>query len=213
MQRYVDRLKEGRKRIFADAEEMDIPDILQRAREWFLNKKVVTKLEFVKLSAEMRWKSFTVARVTDNNILEDFKSRLNEALKSGIATEDFLTDIDLVFDSMGVTKLNPYHLETVFLTNTMSGYGEGRKQIVDNLLITEFPYRQIIVVDDERVRGAHRPLGGYTAAKDDSVWNWLKTPFSYRCRCLIVPVHKSEGLTPSGYIPDVRGKAGFEFLR
>ena len=154
-----------------------------------------------------------MAKVSDEAILEDFKKKLNDALESGMTIDEFRMDMDKVFDSMGVTKLNPFHLDTVFLTNAMTGYGEGRKQVVDSLSVDEFPYRQVTTADDDRVRDPHEELDGFTAPKDDPIWGWLKTPFSYKCRCRIDPVHVSEGLRPSGYVPDVRGKKGFEFLK
>jgi SPP1 gp7 family putative phage head morphogenesis protein len=190
----------------------ELPDILDRALEWFVSKGVITKEEFVKLSAELRWQSFTVARTGETEILDQIKAKLTEALKSGIGIDEFKADIDKVFDAVGVSRLNPWHLDTVYQTNTFSGYGEGRKQIVDELSIDEFPLRQIVTVGDDRVRDEHAELDGFTAPKDDPVWEWLKTPFSYRCRCKIMPVHVSEGLSPSGYVPDVRGKRGFEFV-
>ena len=201
--------------VFADFELLDS---LARALEWFRSKGVIDKLEFIKLAAEERWKSFTVARVGDETILDVIKSRLTEALDSGIGIDEFRSDIDKVFDAAGLSQLNPWHLDTVYLTNTFSGYGEGRKRVIDDLSLDEFPLRQVVTVGDGReseggrVRDAHADLDGFTAAKDDPVWDWLKTPFSYRCRCMIVPVHRDEGLSPSGYVPDVRGKRGFEFL-
>jgi len=212
LRRIAGRGTQQRARTSKFAEEIDLPDILERAMEWFVGKKVISKLEFIKLAAEERWKSFTVAKVGDNEILGKIKAKLAEALESGIEIDDFRHDIDKVFDSVGVSKLNPFHLDTVYLTNAMSGYGEGRKQVVDNLSVNEFPMRQVVTVGDDRVRDPHRELDGFTAPKDDPVWDWLKTPFSYRCRCMIVPVHVSEGLSASGSLPDVRGRKGFEFL-
>jgi len=199
-------------------DEFGLPDILERALEWFVSKGVIVKEEFIKLAAEMRWQSFTVARTGDTAILDAIKERLTGALESGIGIDEFRSDIDKVFDAAGLTQLNPWHLDTVYQTNVFSGYGEGRKQVVDELSIDEFPLRQVVTVGDGReseggrVRDEHADLDGFTAAKDDPIWEWLKTPFSYRCRCMIVPVHVSEGLEPSGYTPDVRGKKGFEFL-
>jgi SPP1 gp7 family putative phage head morphogenesis protein len=194
-------------------DEYKLSDILTRALEWFRNKKIIQKDEFIALAAEQRWKSFTVARVADEELLGKIKDKVAEAMDSGLALDEFKNDIDKAFDAVGVSNLNPYHLDTVYLTNTFSGYGEGRKQVIDDLSIDEFPLRQVVTVGDDRVRDEHKLLDGFTAPKDDPVWNWLTTPFSYRCRCEIMPVHISEGLSPSGFMPDVRGRKGFEFLK
>ena len=216
--KFVEKIHEFSLREIEFFAEYDLPDILDRALNWFRSKGVIDKLRFIKLAAEERWKSFTVARVGDETILEKIKEKTTEALESGIGIDEFRGDIDKVFDAVGVSRLNPFHLDTVFLTNTFSGYGEGRKQVIDELSEDEFPLRQVSTVGDGReseggrVRDAHADLHEFTAPKDDPIWNWLRTPFSYRCRCMIVPVHVSEGLSPSGYIPDVRGKRGFDFL-
>jgi SPP1 gp7 family putative phage head morphogenesis protein len=187
--------------------------MLTLALEYFLNKGVITKSEFVKLTAEMRWKSFTVAYVEREGILRSIQEALGKALEGKTGVVDFVDNIDQLFDNLGVSKLNPYHLDTVFITNLATGYSTGRERIMDQLEIDEFPLRQVTAVGDARTREKHMALDGFTAAADDLVWSWLKTPFSYRCRCKITPVHKDEGLTASDYIPDVRGKKGFEFLR
>lgn len=165
------------------------------------------------MTAKMRLKSFSFARETDDSILEMVREKIQNYIESGQRIEDFVKEIDSEFDKMGLTKLNPYHLDNIFLTNTQNGYSFGREKIIDELDEDEFPYRQVLAVGDSRTRDSHNQLDGFVAAKKDPVWDWLKTPFSYRCRCKISPVHRDEGLTPSGYIPDVRGKKGFEFLR
>ena len=220
MMRYVERKKKNPlnppskkgdlKRVFAEL--IVFPDVLKLAQEFFLTRDVITKSEFKKISKQMQRKSFTVAKVSDKVVLDAINDKLTDALESGTTVQDFVDDIDKVFDTIGLTPLNPDHLRTVFLTNTLTGYGEGRKQVIDSLDDDEFPFRQVVTVGDDRVRDPHEEIDGYTAKKDDSVWTWLITPFSWRCRCGIWPVHKSEGLTASGYVPDVRGKKGFEFL-
>ena len=209
-----DLIKEVRlksQKIFA-SDELVLPDILSVALEYFRKKKVITKLEFMNLSAKMRWKAFTVAKVEQKTLLKKIKEKLAGYLELGGTIEEFSNDIDQVFDALGVTRLNPFHLDTVFLTNIMTAYGEGRQVVMDSLSEDEFPFRQILTVGDNRVRTAHKKLDEYTAKASDPVWTWLKTPFTYKCRCRISPVHVSEGLTESGYVPDVRGTKGFEFL-
>jgi hypothetical protein len=203
-----------RRKQFSDDESIpiELPTVLKEALKWFQSKGVINKLEFIKLSAEQRWKSFTVAKVTEDSILEGFKGKIIDYLDMGKTLNEFTSDIYFNLDKLGLTKLNNYHLNTVFVTNALSGYSEGRKQVVDKLSTEEFPFRQVVGVGDDRERESHLEIDGFTAPKDDPVWEWLKTPFSWNCRCEIVPVHRSEGATASVYVPDIRGKKGFEFL-
>jgi SPP1 gp7 family putative phage head morphogenesis protein len=193
--------------------EIKLPDILTQAINYFRSLKVINWFEYQLMTAQMRRKSFSYARQTDETVLEMVREKIQNYIESGKKIEDFTKEIDGAFDSLGLTKLNPYHLDNVFLTNAQNGYSQGREKVIDDLDIEEFPYRQIMTVGDNRERPSHTRLDGYVAVKNDPVWDWLKTPFSYRCRCKISPVHRDEGLTPSGYIPDVRGKMGFEFLK
>lgn len=195
---------------FAENDLIEFPDVFKLALKFFQKKGVIIKKEFRKLSAKMRWESFTVAFTTDKKILEILKKQVIKSTFDVGNIDDFITG---VFDRSGIWSFHPWHLETVFTTNALTGYSEGRKQVVDDLSADEFPYRQVVTVGDgDRVRDSHRPLNEYVAAKDDPIWAWLKTPFSYNCRCSIWPVHVSEGLEPSGYIPAIRGTVGFEFL-
>lgn len=203
-------LKETKPGNFADADFL--PDVLRLALDFWVKKKVISRSEFLALALELRWDAFNVARVEKTTILGLLKEKIEKYVTDGGVIEDFVKDADMAFDALGVTKLNPFHLETVFLTNTMTAYSAGRKKLMDTLPDDEFPLRQVMAVGDDRTRDGHLAIDGYTAASSDPVWDWLKTPFSYCCRCRIRPVHVSEGLAPSGYTPDVRGKKGFEFI-
>lgn len=194
------------------SELIDFPDVFERAKEFFVARKVISKDMFEKLTAEMKRRAFTVGRDADKTVIGLINEKLNASLADGISIEDFITDIDMAFDTLGLTALQPYHLNTVFMSNILTAAGEGRKQVVDELDAEEFPFRQVVAVDDSRTRDSHRLINGFTARKDDPVWDWLKTPFSYNCRCGIWPVHKSEGATESAPLPELRGEKGFEFL-
>ena len=210
----MNEVKKKRRMYFAEPPLFDLAldDILGLALDYFEGLKVITKAEFAKLSAKKRWKSFTIARRESKFLIDDIRVRLVDHLKEGKAIDEFVSNIDSYLDTLGFTKLSPYHLETVFRTNSANGYGAGRLTIMNRLGDDEFPYRQVLAVGDNRTRDAHMELDGYVAEANDPVWSWLRTPFSYNCRCKISPVHIDEGLTPSGYTPDVMGKAGFDFL-
>ena len=205
MQRFV-------KRRSCFDELTSFPDVFTLAGEFFIKRNVITEEAFKKLTAEMKRRSFTVGRDTDKTVIDIIKKKLDSSLADGLSLEDFVNDIDLTFDKAGLTKLAPHHLNTVFVSNILTAVGEGRKQVVDDLDIEEFPFRQVVAVGDSRTRDAHNEIDGFTAEIDNPVWDWLKTPFSFNCRCGIWPVYKEEGAAVSGYVPDVRGKKGFEFL-
>ena len=187
-------------------------DILAEALRLLDERQVLTIAEYKKLEAAIRKRAFSMALAADEVILTSVADKIAAAVADGDAWRDVLENMHGVFDAAGVTQLNDYYLANVFRSNSMTAYGEGRRKVMESLDGDEFPFRQVTGIADDRQRDGHTEVDGYTATADDDVWTWLVTPFSYECRCTIRPVHKSEGLTESGYVPDVRGRAGFEFL-
>ena len=92
----------------------------------FKRKKIMPKDAFQKLSDAYRAKSFTVAGLTEQYTLERMHEILTEAISEGISKDQFLKDMDKLYDSWGLTHRGRHHLETVFDTNVIGGYQYGR---------------------------------------------------------------------------------------
>lgn len=189
----------------------DIPTAYEEAVEFFINKLLITKDEFKKLEKEARRSAFTAAALEKETVLESVKKSLDNALKSGQTIEDWKGEIDMLFDSLGLTKLNNYYLDNIFRTNMQEALNTGKDIIFGQASEEEFPLMQWITVEDERVRPEHAILNGFTAPVKDPIWKILKAPLSWNCRCTRSLVHRDEGLKPSEWRPSLRGR-GFEFV-
>lgn len=192
-------------------EEFKIPSAFDDALEFFKNKLALSKEEFKKLDAEARDAAFTIALDSRDTVLKKVQESIQNALASGQTIEDWKKDIMLVFDQLGVTEVNDYYLNMVFRTNTQQAYNRGKEEIFRQLDPEEFPMMEFVTVEDDRVRPEHAALHGFRAPVNDPIWKKLRPPLSYNCRCTVVPVHRDEGLEPSGWRPVLSGR-GFEFV-
>lgn len=198
----------------------EIPSAYDEAVRFFLSKLILPKSEFEKLEAEARRRAFTVYLDSRTVILEAVKASLEAALESGMAREEWAADIAGVFDRAGITEVNPHYLDTVFLTNIQEGLNRGKDAIYEETDPEEFPMFTWFTVGDERVRDSHVDLDGFTWERNDPIWDLLKPPLSYRCRCGRSLVYREEGLTPSSpakyaeiFARAQTGGRGFEFVR
>ena len=122
---------------------------------------------------------------------------LQEALENGLNIQDFSNDLFGYFNRAGVTLKNPYYYDLVFINNIQEALNRGKDEIFEEAEIDEFPLIQFFTIGDERVRKAHALIDGFTAAKDDPIWQRLKPPLDHGCRCGRSLVHKDEELKPS----------------
>ena len=171
-----------------------VPDAYSEALKQFIAKNIITKKEFDKLEKKIRKYAFTVANTDSEWLISKMKDSIQTALAEGIPTADWLSNIDAIFQNAGMTKLNDFHLKTVFRTNMQTALNEGKMAIMQQADIEEFPLLEFVAIEDDRVRASHLKLDGYRAPKDDPVWQSLTPPLDYNCRCTLRPVHISEGL-------------------
>jgi SPP1 gp7 family putative phage head morphogenesis protein len=95
-------------------------------------------------------------------------------------------------DALGKSALSKSHLETVYRTNLMLGYGTGQKWAVQQrLLKTEFPYLDYSATHDGRTRPEHlamesHGIGGTSIYRVDDpvIQTFWPGCWDYNCRCV-----------------------------
>lgn len=189
----------------------DIPSAYDEAVEFFKNKLALSKSEFDALEKEAQRQAFTAAGLEKESVLDGVKGSIENALASGNTIEEWKDDIDMLFDSLGLTKLNNYYLDNIFRTNIQEALNAGKDSVFEQASDEEFPLMQWITVEDDRVRPEHAALNGFTAPVNDPIWQKLRAPLSYNCRCTRSLVHRDENLKPSDWRPSLSGR-GFEFV-
>lgn len=178
-------------------------DPFEDLMEEFYANNVITKDQFKLLNEEMRRKAFIIAGVESEAILDLIRDELAKTLEAGGDWNTLTGNINKIFVQAGVTPLKPWHLETVIRTNLQTLHSRGREEVYAGVDKKEFPYKRVLVVRDERTRESHAKLHNFTRPSNDPIWQILKTPFDFNCRCSIVLIPKSEKVTVSTQMPDL----------
>lgn len=75
---------------------------------------------------------------------------------------------------------------TVYRTNASTAYANGRMEQAKDPDVREvIPALEYVGEDDARTRPNHHAAFGLVASVDDPVWNRLKPPLGYNCRCSV----------------------------
>ncbi|MZI89709.1 phage head morphogenesis protein [Dickeya dianthicola] len=178
----------------------------EEAIRYFESKGYAIGFNWHDVEARTHATAFTVAGILKQDVLEDIRGGLNQALTNGETLEQFrrrLTPIleqkgwlgrGLKADEDGVLegkKLTPRRLKTIFETNMQAAYHSGRYE--EQMANVAFrPYFQRVAVMDTHTRPKHAALNGYTARADDPVWRFMYTPDGYHCRCRIRSLSQSD---------------------
>lgn len=198
------------------AEEDFTPD---KALAALARKAGLTKKEFDALAEEMKGRAITVAGLEKAAIEKDVKTLLLQAIKNGDdikafrfrLNEAFIKYSMPVYGGVGEAgdSILDFHAETVFRTNVMDAYNQGRKEGLEDPDVVEgFPAWRISEILDARTRAEHAAADGLTFMADDPVWSRITPPNGYNCRGVLVPISgfdftrdmlSSPGDIPAGY--------------
>ena len=186
-------------RNFAEDDRNDAGDVLgvsfsfdlpaTGAIDYLRNLTPVTKDLFDGLTAQYRSDAFTVAGVSDQNLIAKIRDALSETLSKGGSAHDFRAAVDEMCSKAGIDKIAAFELDTIFQTNTGKAYSAGRlEQLREPSLVDALPYWQYWTAGDLRVRPAHAALDGFCARAIDPVWRRIYPPNGFNCRCSVIPV-------------------------
>lgn len=145
-------------------------------------------------------KAFTVAKMTEIDLLQDTKAIVQKAIDEGWSEQRFIKEAapmlkskgwwgkDVIRDENGnekvIQKGSAYRLKTIYRTNLQTAYMAGRyKQQLENVDIE--PYWQYVAVLDSRTRPEHRELNGKVFRYDDPFWDSFYPPNGWGCRCRV----------------------------
>jgi SPP1 gp7 family putative phage head morphogenesis protein len=186
--------------------EVKIPSAHGKALEYFIDKLAISKEEFELLEKEAKTRAFVIGKDEQGIIVDRVKKSLDDSLAGGLNLQDWKKGIDQVFDEIGITELNPYYLDLIFRNATQDALNTGKFKLYEETDDDEFPSMQIHTAEDSRVRPGHAKLNGFTAPKNDPIWQTLRPPFDHGCRCTVSLVHKSEKIKNSRKKPNTKGK-------
>lgn len=180
----------------------------EKAIEW-LKTKQVTAENYRNLTASEIAKVYTIARITDLDMLNDIKQSMIKAADNGQAFADWRKDILQHLQNKGWLHPNghdgkviidptsgevfgaPRRLENIYRTNMQTAYSAGQYQgYMAN--IDSRPYWMYDAVGDHRTRPAHAAMDGLVYRYDDPFWATFYPPNGYRCRCSVIALSERD---------------------
>ncbi len=158
-----------------------LPDF-KEAVEWFRKRVPMFKGEFEELSTEEKDRAFTVARVTQLEVIADVWEALESAIAKGTTFDDFRRAVGgKLTRAWGDER--PWHLETVYRTNVQMAYARGREeQMTDPDVLSMRPYWRFVALLDQATTPICRPLHGVVMEATNPWWRTHSPPLHYNCR-------------------------------
>jgi SPP1 gp7 family putative phage head morphogenesis protein len=176
------------------AEQLQLPFAEQpfdRAVREFRSRSVLPRDTFEQLSSAAKRRAFTIARLARQDLLATAHAELSRMIESGRdamitgqgpSLREFAKFCAERLESAGWTPANPSHVETIYRTNIMGAYNDGRvAEMTQPAVLQARPVWQVRGVGDDRTRASHRAAHGLCFGANDP--SWPRPPFGYNCRC------------------------------
>lgn len=179
-----------RKMEFAEptAEEIETLPYAE-AVEYLKKRDVLNKVDYDRLSAQLKFRAFTASRISDGALLKRINGELIKNIEAGNGLKDFLgmTKTD-VLSKVGLGNAGGWYWETVYRTNVQTAYNAGRMMGYeqDKPLALE-----LVVIDDARTTDYCRQYAGkrFILPYDDPFWKSHIPPFHFKCRTTIRAIY------------------------
>ena len=186
------------------------PDAFDEAVAWHRERLPITDDEFHELEAEAALRSFTVAGVSQLDLVTDVWEAVDRAVANGESLEDFQERVsDKLTAAWG--KEDPYRIDTIYRTNLQQSYMAGRYEQMTHPAVAEArPFWRFSAIDDERTCPICGPCDGVVLSADHPWWKTHYPLLHFRCRCHAVTLsaREAEGLVTED-VPSVAALEGF----
>lgn len=164
--------------------------------------------DYTDVFGEANVHAFTVAKVTELELLRTIRAEVGKAIGTGQSFESFKKALRPRLVELGwwgtkevldadtgevddVQLGNDRRLRTIYQTNVTVAYSAGRyKRYLDNA--ADRPYWRYVAIMDGRTRPAHRALHGKVWRFDDPIWAILWPPNGWGCRCRVDALTEAE---------------------
>jgi len=177
------------------------------AIKYFKNKNNKLSWDWHEVWQSAHQKTFTVAKLVKEDILQDIRDALDKALAEGQTFQQFQKELkptlqkkgwwgeQFVGDSEGniehVQMGSLSRLKTIYQVNMQTSYMVGRYRTqLDNA--DNRPYWQYVAIMDKRTRPEHAELNERTFRYDDPFWDSFYPPNGWRCRCRVRALSKDD---------------------
>lgn len=178
------------------------------AVRFFSGKGETLAWDYTEVWGEANVHAFTVAKVTELEVLRTIRAEVAKSIGDGQTFETFKRTLRPRLEDLGwwgkqevlnadtgeLTKVqlgSVRRLRTIYQTNVQTAYMAGRykRYLAD---VATRPYWRYVAVMDGRTRPAHAALNGKVWRWDDPIWAVIWPPNGWGCRCDIVALTEAE---------------------
>ena len=173
---------------------------------FMMAKKPELHFDYDEIKFEAHQRAFTVAKVTQIELLAEIQESLENAFIEGQSYQTWLKNLKPTLEKrgwLGATSVtNPKtgetkdifvgarRLKTIFYTNARTAYAQSEARAGYELPLSQ--YIRYVAIMDNRVRPEHAALHGKIAHRDDKFWETNYPPNGWNCRCAVEFVSKDE---------------------
>lgn len=177
---------------FADVEfSLDEGDLtFAKAIEVLGNAVPLSREEYDLLSAQLRFRAFTSARLTTIDAINKARTYLVSALEEGKSMVDFIDSLgaDELLQKTGFGK-DPWYWENVYRTNIQTAYNTGRMMSFEQ---NEPLFLEFIGIDDSRQTEICIKRNNIIRDYHDPFWGTNIPPLHYSCRSTVRGIYGEE---------------------
>lgn len=120
---------------------------------------------------------------------QELSTLVADAVEAGEPPLTAARNLRMELRRVGLDPGNPYQLETIFRTQTVTAYSAARWQALQDPdaqeLIWGFEYS---TVGDDKVRPEHAAMDALRLPKNDPRWSILWPPNGWNCRCTTIEI-------------------------
>ena len=172
-----------------DAEDIEILPF-EEALEYMQKRLPMSAEEYYKLSDKARFRAFTVARLTDGDLLKKAKTLLEKSIAEGGTLSEFLkkTDTELLGE-LGLAGTNGgWYWENVYRTNVQTAYNTGRAIGFENVKPLAL---ELVGIGDSRQTELCRSLTQPPVRRPygDEFWQRYWPPLHFSCRTTVRAIY------------------------
>ena len=173
---------------------------------FMMAKKPQLSFDYDEIKFEAHQRAFTVAKVTQIELLAEIQESLETAFVEGQSFESWRKNLKPTLEKRGWLGLTSVtdpktgetkdifvgarRLKTIFYTNARTAYAQSEARAGYELPLSE--YIRYVAIMDNRVRPEHAALHGKIAHRDDKFWATNYPPNGWNCRCAVEFVSKDE---------------------
>lgn len=138
-------------------------------------------------------RGFSVAGVTRDDMLSDFRVAIEKARSEGTGFNEFRKDFDKIVERYGWQYFShgktederaAWRSKIIFTTNMRTSYMAGRwKQLTDPDVMRYRPYLQYVHSGALHPRKLHLSWDGRVLRTDDPAWRYMFPPNGWGCGC------------------------------